>query len=120
MLDGRITDFASLVGLVLVLLTLFTSQRATAIRELPASATAHKIDGVQEVVIDAVLVIFTCLLFVVGLPISVDAVKHLHPLAFSGPLRGAFVITWILLPGLAFWQTVLVIRAWRLLPELAA
>lgn len=34
MLDTRIVDFATLVGLILVLLTLFTGQRASTLRAL--------------------------------------------------------------------------------------
>jgi len=117
-LDSRITDFASLVGLVLVLLTLFTGQRASTLRELTHSADAKRADGVQELILDVVLVIVTLLLFLAGLPIAIDAVGHLHPLAFSGPLRGAFVITWVLLPGLFLWQGVLAVKVARLLPKL--
>lgn len=118
LLDRRITDFASLTGLVLVLLTLFTGQRATTLRELAISPKAKKVEAKQEMVLDAVLAIATGLLFLAGLPVFVETVEHLHSLAFSGPLRGAFLITWLLLPGLIVWQVVLFRRAEKLKPSL--
>jgi hypothetical protein len=117
-LDHRITDFATLVGLVLVLLTLFTGQRAGALRGLETSGQARKRDGVQELALDTVVLAFTVLLFLAGLPIAVEAVRMLHPLAYSGPLRGAFAITWLLLPGLVAWQAILVARVICLMPNL--
>jgi hypothetical protein len=120
MLDKRITDFATLTGLVLVLLTLFTGQRATTLRELPTNPKAKKVEATQEMVIDAVLALATTLLFLAGLPAFLEAIERFHPLAFSGPLRGAFAITWLLLLGLIVWQLVLFERARKLKPKLAA
>jgi hypothetical protein len=110
MLDSRITDFATLVALVLVLLTLFTGQRAAAVLALREGARTKRRDAITELSLDLVLLAATALLFLIGLPIAVDATESLHPLAHSGPLRGAFVVTWLLLVGLVVWQ-------WRILED---
>jgi hypothetical protein len=118
MLDTRIVDFATLVGLILVLLTLFTGQRASTLRALTVGADTKLSDGIQELVLDIALAIFTVLLFVTGLPIAIAALKAFHPLAYSGPLRGGFVISWGLLIGLMAWQGLLLHGAVGLIRKL--
>jgi hypothetical protein len=112
-LGDRITDFATLVALVLVLLTLFTSQRATKLGVLNRPDTKLA-EAWQEVFLDTSIAIVTMILFATGLPLAFEAVEKLHPLSDSGPLQGAFAITWLMLIGLLAWQVALAVGAWKL------
>lgn len=103
-IGDRISDFAGLVGLVLVLITLFTSQRAAMLSELESSSTGKKHDATQEMCLLGLLLVITLLLFVAGLPVLAGAICGWHPRAFLGPLRAAFVLSWLLLVGLVGWQ----------------
>ena len=58
----------------------------------------------------AALAAVTLLAFLAGLPLWLDAVRHLHPLAASGGVRSIFVVAWLLLLALVAWQLALV---WR-------
>jgi hypothetical protein len=104
-LNERIGDFAGLVGLVLVLVTLFTQQRSAKLTELQSGpvVTARKI-WTTELWQSRVLLLVTVALFAVGLPIVVECVGSLDPLNDEGPLRAAFTIVWALLVALIFWQ----------------
>jgi sterol desaturase/sphingolipid hydroxylase (fatty acid hydroxylase superfamily) len=110
-LDGRITDYATLVALVLVLLTLFTSQRANTLTALERDTEVTQKQSFQEMVLDGVLGLVTLVLFATGLPLLWDAVTSYHPTGHSGPLRGGFTITWLLLIALVVWQVLLFRRA---------
>ncbi len=116
--ESRIKDFAGLVGLVLVLVTLFTNQRATTLRELRGSPKAKQPDATQEMGLLALLLVVTVLLFLCGLPIVHAAATHWHPRASAGPLRAAFTLSWILLLGVIAWQAVLLNRARQLRAKL--
>ena len=118
-LDQRITEYATLIALVLVLFTLFTSQRASTLNGLDAASTKEP-EAKQEVWLDGLLALVTFILFVTGVPLLVDSIKKLHPLAESGPLRGGFTITWLLLIALVFWQLQLWLRARGLLADIQA
>lgn len=116
-LASQIGDFGALVGLLLTLVALLTANRANA---LSALRTASRLTGRQrwsEVVLDALLAIFTSLVWLAGLALAVRAVRHLHPLAAGGGLRAVFAVTWILLLGLIGWQLVLLRNAWKLKPS---
>jgi hypothetical protein len=109
-LNQRIVDYSTLVALVLVLVTLFTSGRADALRSLLAGG-ASKAEATVEAGLDLALAIATCVLATTGLPLWVSAIKTLNPTADTGPLRGAFVVTWVLLVPLLFWQIHLCVNA---------
>jgi uncharacterized membrane protein len=110
-LNERIGDFADLVGLVLVLVTLFTQQRNSRIASLE-EGVSEKREWNTEVALNVVLFLVTLGLFVVGLPIVFECVRSFHPRSDAGPLRGAFVIVWALLVALMIWQISLVCAAW--------
>jgi uncharacterized membrane protein len=106
-LDERIRNFASLVGLVLVLVTLFTNQRQTALKDLEESVPDKRTPFTRELWIDVALTLVTLLLFLTGLPLVCDALDAFHPRAENGQLPVAFVIVWFLLLALLAWQVSL-------------
>jgi uncharacterized membrane protein YgdD (TMEM256/DUF423 family) len=106
-LDDRIVAFAALVGLILVLLTLFTSQRNSHIQELSAG-TPDRRDWTTEIWLNAVVAVFTISLFVAGMPTFIASAEHLDVLRIDGSLELAYVLVWLLLIGLVFWQGSLV------------
>lgn len=111
-LNERIGDFADLVGLVLVLVTLFTQQRSAKLSELQQGAIVSKRRiWTTEVYLDAVLLLVTIGLFAAGLPIVIECLTSLHPLRDTGPLRVAFTIVWALLIALIVWQASLALAA---------
>ena len=113
-LDERITDYSTLVALVLVLVTLFTTQRANRLAEIDKDTNRKKAEATQEVWLDGAMVLVTTLLFASGLPLVLDSIKSFHATGTSGPLRGGFTITWLLVAVLIIWQATLWCRARQL------
>jgi hypothetical protein len=108
-LDQRITEYATLIALVLVLLTLFTSQRASRLEAITNDPDKTEDQAKKEKWLDGVIIVVTALLFATGLPLLIESIEHFHPRADSGPLRGGFSITWLLLIALIIWQ----VQLWR-------
>ena len=99
---------------MLVLLPLFTSQRADRVRDLDART---KLDAVEEIVLALALFGITAVVFVGALPIVSDAWHHAgRSVAGAPPLM--VVVAWALLAVLGVWQLSLVIRAAAMLPRL--
>ena len=113
-LDERITDYSTLVALVLVLVTLFTTQRANRLAEIDKDTNRKKAEATQEVWLDGAMVLVTTLLFASGLPLVLDSIQSFHATGNSGPLRGGFTITWLLVAILIIWQATLWCRARQL------
>ncbi|HYZ76434.1 MAG TPA: hypothetical protein VE596_03580 [Gaiellaceae bacterium] len=103
-LTDEIADFGGLVGLLLALATLLTANRAAALQKLEDANDFSEGDKWLEFVLDATLAVLTGLVFLAGLPLAVRAARDLHPLAHGGPLRGVFVLAWVLLLALIAWQ----------------
>lgn len=117
MLEERIRGFAELVSLLLVLLTLFTAQRATAVDRLWGAA--DDVHPLRETLLSLTLAITTIVVFVLGLRLWLDATGHFSLWA-RRPLVSAYVATWLLLVPLIGWQLSLFWRAfsaWRLLSQ---
>jgi hypothetical protein len=112
----EIGDLGALVGLLLALVTLFTANRATAIRTLKAAPDLTDRERVREIWLNASLAAVTFLVFLAGLPLVVRALNELHPLAHGGPVRSVFILVWLLLIGLIAWQVSLVLAARKLQP----
>jgi hypothetical protein len=110
----EIADFGTLVGLLLTLAALLTTNRAAALSALYRSSDVKKGQRRLELILDGLLAAFTFLVWLAGLTLAVRAVRGLHPLADGGPLRAVFAVAWILLLGLIGWQLGLLWRAWRL------
>jgi hypothetical protein len=112
----EIGDLGSLVGLLLALVTLFTANRAAALRELKRAPDFEPGDRSREIWLNASLAVITALVFLAGLPLVGRALKELHPLAHGGPVRSVFVLVWLMLIGLIGWQVSLVLAARKLEP----
>ena len=110
----RIKSFADILGIVLVFLTLFTSQRQDAIRTLWRSRDTEKRDATRELLILATLTTLTVLTTLAGADLFGHAIAHLHPLAAEGSTRSLFSVIWILLLGLVVWQVALLLDAMHL------
>jgi len=112
----EISDFGTLVGLLLTLATLLTANRASALAALYSAADLTSSARWREVALDALLSVFTTLVWLGGLPLAIHAAAQLHPLGPGGPLRSVFVLAWVLLLGLIGWQVSLTRKAWKLRP----
>jgi hypothetical protein len=113
-LDNEIGDLAGLVGLLLVLDTLLTANRSTALDRLRASATPTKEKAATELALDASLAIVTLVVFLAGLPLWIRTVDDLHPVRHGGSVRAVFVLAWLLILPLIVWQANLARAAWSL------
>jgi hypothetical protein len=113
-LTSAISDFSTLVGLVLVLITLFTQQRHDKLRQRRAEPTTVA-EAVTEVFLDVTILAATTAIFVFGLRLWWDAVTQMHPFrSGADAAQGVYVVAWILLVGLMIWQLILVAGATKL------
>jgi hypothetical protein len=109
-IDEHIRDVAGLAGFLLALAAFFANAQEGALRELRASPRPTREAATRQLVVDAALAAATLLAFLAGLPLWLEAVRHLHPLAASGGARSIFVLAWLLVLALVAWQLALV---WR-------
>jgi hypothetical protein len=105
-LNERISDLGNLIGLVLVLLPLFTSQRASALRTLRRDP--RRDEAFTELLVTCVLLVLTGLLIAAGIRLWWDTAWNLHPGGQDGAVRSVFIIALLLLVGLLAWQVKLV------------
>jgi cation transporter-like permease len=113
-LPDEISNFGSLVGLMLALATLLTANRASTLVKLGEKPTLSKSERRHEVTLDLLLAAVTILTFLGGLPLTVRAAHGLQPLAHEGPIRSVLVMVWVLLVGLIGWQIKLAKAASKL------
>jgi len=113
-LDDRIGDLTGLAGFLLALAAFFANAQERALRDLRTSPTPRRTEASRQLMVDASLAVATFVIFLAGLPLWFDAVRHLHPLASSAGVRTVFVVAWLLLLGLVLWLTALAARVWRL------
>jgi hypothetical protein len=106
-LDGRITDVGNLLGLVLVLLPLFTSQRAAALRMLRRDPRRDEI--LTELVVTSGVLIVTSLPIAAGGRLWWDTIMNLHSFGPNGAIRSMFLVALVLLAGLIAWQAKLLL-----------
>ena len=119
-LDDRLRAYAALVGLIFILLTVFTGQRMTRLQELERAPGTGARDARLELVLVAGLLLGSTLVFVTGLPLLKEVLHHMDLGGKSGPLRSAFFVSWLLFLGLIGWQVVLLKRAWSVKKQAAA
>jgi hypothetical protein len=111
-LDGAVNDFGALVGLILTLITLFTSLRDSEVRALESGAkTTEAVARLRsEVWLNGGLFVVTVALFATGLPLYVRVAGHFST-SSDHSVRWAFLIVWPLLLPLAVWQLRIARRA---------
>jgi hypothetical protein len=110
-LPTEIRDFAELVGLVLVLITLFTQQRHDKLHERRLNPTNFR-EAATEVGLDLLVLVATCAIFIFGLHLWWLAVSGVHPFRSGASAAAAvYVVAWLLLVGLIIWQAVVLVGA---------
>jgi hypothetical protein len=111
-LDAALSDFATLVGLILTLVTLFTAQRDTEVRTLElGTKTTEAIQRLtREIWLNRGLAVVTALLFASGLPLYVRVAGDFTT-SSNHSIRWGFLIVWPLLLPLALWQLRIAERA---------
>lgn len=119
-LGQQVDDAALLATLILVLVPLFTSARASRVAELAISGKAKKEDATGEMLLNGTLAAITFVVFLAGLPLWIDVAGNLHPLDSDGVSQSLFAIVWLLLLGLLAWQISLVCKARSLTKKLPA
>ena len=110
----EIASFGGLVGLLLVLATLLTANRAAAVAALERAPDLTPAEKWREAALVGALAVVTALVFLAGVPLALRALDDLRPLADGGPLRLVFVLAWVLLLALVAWQVRLAVTAARL------
>jgi uncharacterized membrane protein len=112
--NDEIGDLASLVGLLLALVTLLTANRSAALDRLRKSPHPTRTEAAWEFALDAGLAVVTALVFLAGLPLWLRTIDSFHPLQDGGAVRSVFVIAWALVVPLVVWQANLARSAWTL------
>jgi hypothetical protein len=103
-LPDEISNFGSLVGLMLALAALLTASRSSRIGKLGEKPKLSADERRREVALDLLLAAATIITFLGGLPLAVRACHDIHPLAHEGPIRSVLIMVWLLLLGLIGWQ----------------
>jgi hypothetical protein len=108
-LTERVSDAAGQVGLLLVLITLFTNEQARS-RDAQANRSGGSDkDAVRRIrIITAVLAAATIVALLTLLPLVIEIAKTCCEMRIS-PTLALFVLTWLLLVGLVVWHVVI----WR-------
>jgi hypothetical protein len=108
-LSGEVGDAASLLGLVLVLLTLFTSEQARRLDVELAKPQLENRPRIEIQTISTVLALFTAAALVGLSRLAGRSIAALH-LSNIDPVLWIFVLTWFLLGGLVVWQASIVAK----------
>jgi hypothetical protein len=103
-LDGHITDLGGLISLALVLVTVFTTVRATRAAARKRQEGLTRDDMFGELILDVGLLILTVGVILAATPLFVGASQHLAIGHERGALRLTFAVVWVLLIALAAWQ----------------
>jgi hypothetical protein len=120
--EQAVQDLSALVGLVLVLITLFMGHREQALRDLRREARPKAAQALAEFLFTIGLILVTALVFVSGLGLWRDTIPlTLRDWGFvreERALTTVFTIVWFFLVPLAVWQAAVARRAWRLRDEI--
>jgi hypothetical protein len=113
-LSEQIGQVANLIGLLLALITLFTSDRSDRLREQRSAGGGPKRGHIKEILATAVgLAVVTA-----AATASLTSLAHKAGLAVwhgtSDPVVSVFLLVWLLLIALLAWQVVIVVSAIRL------
>lgn len=102
-------DFFTALGAVLILLPLYTSQRADRIRALDAPG-AKRQHATEEALIGLLLFLFTVAVLVFAAPVIAGFLDDVD-LSKEGAAPALAVASWFLLAALALWQLALARQA---------
>ncbi|MGH2474240.1 MAG: hypothetical protein ACRDIL_03165 [Candidatus Limnocylindrales bacterium] len=110
-LDEQVAQAASLLGLLLALDTLFTSEQARRITEERTRTGGAKRSVLRTTLVTCILLGAVTLAALVSLtPLAIDVVGTIGDTDWE-PVFGVFLLTYVLLIGLVAWQILLTIRA---------
>jgi protein-S-isoprenylcysteine O-methyltransferase Ste14 len=110
-LDEQVAQAASLLGLLLALDTLFTSEQARRITEERTRIGGAKRSALRTTLVTCVLLGGVTLAALASLtPLAIDVVATIGDPSWE-PVFGVFLLTYVLLVGLLAWQILLTSRA---------
>jgi hypothetical protein len=111
-LDEQVAQAASLLGLLLALDTLFTSEQARRITEERTRTGGAKRSVLRTTLITCILLGAVTLAALASLtPLAIDVLGTIGDDTDWEPVFGVFLLTYVLLIGLVAWQILLTIRA---------
>jgi hypothetical protein len=112
--NARITEVSTLIGLLLVLVTLFTSEQARAVdAERRREGGSTRGAGRRITAISLCLAVVTIVAVLSTAPLVWDVIKFLVD-GDAEPVQAVFALVWLLLVPLAFWQLVIATAAHKL------
>jgi protein-S-isoprenylcysteine O-methyltransferase Ste14 len=110
-LDEQVAQVASLLGLLLALDTLFTTEQARRLTEERTRTGGAKRSALRTTLVTCVLLGAVTLAALASLtPLAIDVVETIGDPTWE-PVFGVFLLTYVLLIGLIAWQILLTIRA---------
>lgn len=116
--DERIKSLASLIGLALALITVFTLERARASKALRDLAGKSKLEVLHSSLYDIGLFVATALLVLATAPLALETIDVANDSTLwtaESSLRNGFLIVFALLVALLLWQLTI---AWRTLRQM--
>jgi protein-S-isoprenylcysteine O-methyltransferase Ste14 len=110
-LDEQVAQVASLLGLLLALDTLFTTEQARRLTEERTRTGGAKRSVLRTTAVTCILLGVVTLAALASLtPLAIDVVRSIGEASWE-PVFGVFLLTYVLLVGLVAWQILLTIRA---------
>jgi protein-S-isoprenylcysteine O-methyltransferase Ste14 len=110
-LDEQVAQVASLLGLLLALDTLFTTEQARRLTEERTRTGGAKQSALRTTLVTCILLGAVTLAALASLtPLAIDVVGTIGDASWE-PVFGVFLLTYVLLVGLVAWQILLTIRA---------
>jgi hypothetical protein len=112
-LGEQVDQASNLLGLLLALATLFTSEQARRLAEERTRTGGAKPAVLRTAFLASTALGIVTLAALASLtPLAVDVVDTLGDSAWQ-PVYGVFLLAYVLLVGLVAWQGTLAARAWR-------
>jgi protein-S-isoprenylcysteine O-methyltransferase Ste14 len=109
-LDEQVAQVASLLGLLLALDTVFTTEQARRLTEERTRTGGAKPSALRTTLVTCILLGAVTLAALASLtPLAIDVVGTIGE--SWEPVSGVFLLTYVLLIGLVAWQILLTIRA---------
>jgi protein-S-isoprenylcysteine O-methyltransferase Ste14 len=110
-LDEQVAQVASLLGLLLALDTVFTTEQARRLTEERTRTGGAKPSALRTTLVTCILLGAVTLAALASLtPLAIDVVGTIGETSWE-PVFGVFLLTYVLLVGLVAWQILLTIRA---------